>query len=166
MNRLLLALAACASLTALTAPSARAQNASVVATCATGVTLQQGYLQAPLVQNTSGQLCVSSSGGGGGAVTTSPGVVVATDRGGTITTGGVAQNAMAANASRKQWCIQNSPNSVENLNVSAAGTASATAGVMLPPGAQACNQSGNIEQTAISVFAATTGTRWFGSEAQ
>lgn len=111
-----------------------------------------------------GYLCVTSAGGG--SVTTTPVVVTTTDRGGTITAGTTAQTAIAANTSRKGWCIQNDPAATESLWVRANGAASATTGAELVAGAQACNQAGTIDQTAISVYAVTTGHRWFGSETQ
>lgn len=94
------------------------------------------------------------------------GTYTATDKGGTITTGGTAQNAIASNASRKIWCIQNDPSATEILSVRSNGTASATAGTILQAGAQACTPSGQTDTAAISVFAATTGHRWFGFEGQ
>lgn len=93
-------------------------------------------------------------------------VVVATDKSGTLTTGGVAQNAIASNASRKGWCITNDAASGEILYVNTAGTASATTGTPLAVGAQTCNLPGMVTTGAISVFAATTAHRWYGVELQ
>jgi hypothetical protein len=103
----------------------------------------------------------SSTGGGPGAT-----VVTTTTTAGTITLGGTAQNALAANASRKVWCIQNNSALTEPLFVRAAGTASATVGVQLSTGAQACNQPGTVDQGAISVVAATTGHTFVTVESQ
>lgn len=89
-----------------------------------------------------------------------------TDKGGTITTGGTAQNAIASNASRKMWCIQNDPSATEILSVRLNGTASATAGTILQAGQQACSAPGYIDTAAVSVFGATTGHRFFGFEGQ
>lgn len=91
---------------------------------------------------------ISNSVGGPGA---------ATDRSGTISSGGAAQNAMSANTARKRWSLAN--NSDTAMTVHAAGTASATAGLPVYPGQTA---SGD-ETNAISVFCATTGkafTAW------
>lgn len=98
----------------------------------------------------------------------SPALVTTTDRGGTITSGGAAQNAMASNSSRKGWCITNDPAVAagEILYVRANGTASATAGTPVMPGGQVCNGPLLTDTAAISVFAATTGHRWFGFEVQ
>lgn len=94
------------------------------------------------------------------------GTYTPTDKGGTITSGGAAQTAISSNASRKIWCIQNDPAATEILSVRSNGTASATAGIILSAGAQACSPSGQTDTAAISVFAATTGHRWFGFEGQ
>lgn len=88
-----------------------------------------------------------------------------TDKGSTITSGGVAQTAIASNASRKIWCIQNDPANSETLYVRLGGTASATAGIALQAGVQACGQ-GTLDTAAVSVFAATTSHRFFGFEGQ
>lgn len=101
-----------------------------------------------------------------GSFSSGVGTYTATDKGGTVTTGGIAQNAIASNASRKIWCIQNDPSATEILSVRSNGTASATAGTILQAGAQACTPSGQTDTAAISVFAATTGHRWFGFEGQ
>lgn len=89
-----------------------------------------------------------------------------TDKGGTITTGGTAQAAIASNVARKAYCIQNDPAATEILSVRLNGTASATSGTILSAGKQACSQAGFIDTSAVSVFAATTGHRWFGYEGQ
>lgn len=92
--------------------------------------------------------------------------VTTTEKGGTVTSGGTAQAAIAANSLRRGWCIQNDPAATEVMTVRANGTASATTGVALQPGWQTCNQPEMVDTAAISVFAATTGHRWFGFEAQ
>lgn len=94
------------------------------------------------------------------------GLGTTTDKSGTITTGGVAQTAIALNAPRKGWCIQNPPTATENLSVRVGGTASATTGTMLSPGQQACNQAALTDTAAISIFAATTGHVYTGFELQ
>jgi hypothetical protein len=122
---------------------------------------------APIQCDLSGNL--KTTGGGGGSSGGSTGglvTVTTTDKAGTITTGGTAQQAIAANASRKMWCIQNPPAATESLNVRVNGTASATTGVGLMPGTQACGTTGYIDTAAVSVFAATTGHQWLGWEAQ
>lgn len=99
-------------------------------------------------------------------VQTNPGLVVSTDRSGTVTSGGVAQNAMAANLSRKGWCIQNDPAATEALYVRTDGAASASAGTALQAGQQVCSPANVVTTGAISVFAATTSHRWYGVEFQ
>ena len=109
-------------------------------------------------------ICNAISGGGsggGGVVTVTP-----TDRAGTITTGGTAQTAIAANASRKGWCIQNPPGATESLQVRSGAAATATTGVTVPAGQQACNPPGIVDVGIVSVFAATTNHKWQGTEYQ
>jgi hypothetical protein len=101
-------------------------------------------------------------GGSSGGVVT----YTTTDKGATITSGGTAQAAIALNASRKIWCIQNDPAATEVLNVRLNGTASANTGTKLLAGQQACNAPGGTDTSAVSVFAATTGHRFFGFEGQ
>ncbi|HET6969967.1 MAG TPA: hypothetical protein VFH92_02480, partial [Phenylobacterium sp.] len=72
-----------------------------------------------------------------------------TNRGGTVTSGGTAQNAMSANSSRKGWCVQNDPAATENLTVRADGTASATDGTVLQAGQQVCNVPGMTSVGAV-----------------
>jgi hypothetical protein len=101
-------------------------------------------------------------------ISLSPAVVTPTDRGGTITTGGTAQQLAAANASRKQLCVQNPPSATETLYLSTSTTATvAGAGndAGLSPGAQWCAGNGlQINQNAVSVIATTTAHRWIATE--
>lgn len=114
-----------------------------------------------LKPNADGSINVTGSFSAGGVST-----YTTTDKGGTLTSGGAAQAAIASNASRKIWCIQNDPSASEILSVRVNGTASATTGTILQAGQQACNSAGSLDTTAVSVFAATTGHRWFGFEGQ
>lgn len=109
---------------------------------------------------------IASGAADAALVQTNPGQVIATPRNGTITAGGTAQNAMAANVLRKGWCIQNDPAATETLYVQTDGAASATAGTAVPAGQQVCNPASVVTTGVISVFAATTGHRWFGTELQ
>lgn len=120
---------------------------------------------APLATDTAAVVAISPNSANI-TVTPSPLVVSTTDRSGTITLGGTAQPAMAANASRKGWCVQNPPTATEVLVVRASGTATATASNILSAGAQTCNSAGLIDQGAISVFAATTAHAYSAWEAQ
>lgn len=113
--------------------------------------------------NSSGQLSISGSF----SATVATIVVTTTNKAGTVTSGGTAQNAIASNASRKSWCIQNSGAESEDLYVRLGAAASATvADFDLAPGQGVCSSPSMVDQGAVSVFAATTGHRWFGSEAQ
>lgn len=89
-----------------------------------------------------------------------------TDKSGTITTGGTAQTAIAANQYRRVWCIQNDPSETENLTVRVAAAATTTAGTVLTPGTQACNITDNVDRGIVSVLAATTGHKFRGFEGE
>jgi hypothetical protein len=78
-----------------------------------------------------------------------------TDRSGTITTGGTAQVAMAANSTRKGVIVQNT--STGDLRISTTGTASSTAGIKLVAGAYWESPPGMVPSGAISIWGATTG---------
>lgn len=93
-------------------------------------------------------------------------VVSTTDKSGTIVLGGTAQSAIASNASRKGWCIQNPASATEDLFVRVNGTASATTGTDLSPGMQTCSSPSMVDQAAVSVFAATTSHAYLGFEVQ
>lgn len=165
--------------------------ATTVGSC--GAATYPAGQQFPLQQTQTGNLCTNSSGGGGssnativgplGTQTSSNGVTVTiasdqvavatkgvgvttTDKAGTLTSGGTAQTAIALNTSRKGWCIQNPVSATEDLFVRVNGTASATTGVDLSPGFQACNLPSLIDTAAVSVFAATTSHTWLGFEVQ
>lgn len=97
---------------------------------------------------------------------TAPIGVTTTDKAGSISSGGVAQTAIASNASRKGWCVQNPSAATEDLFVRANGTASATTGLDLPPGQQVCSGPTQVDTSAISVFAATTAHTFLGQEVQ
>lgn len=97
---------------------------------------------------------------------TNPGVVISLERGGTITAGGAAQNAMTSNPIRKGWCIQNDPSATETLFVRTDAIASATTGTALAPGQQVCSPASVVTSGVISVYAVTTGHRWYGVEFQ
>lgn len=89
-----------------------------------------------------------------------------TDKYGTITVGGTAQTAIAANPYRLKWCIQNDPSETENLTVRSGAAASATSGTVLTPGTQACNPPDVIDRGIVSVLAATTGHKFRGFEGE
>ena len=127
----------------------------------------------PVYTNESGQLkgamgvvCVnpvngaleSCAGGGTGATS----AATATSRAGTLTTGGTAQTAIAASVARLSWCIENPVDAAEVLVVASGFTPSATVGVQLQPGGQACD----TDKLDVKVWAATTGHSWTGSTKQ
>jgi hypothetical protein len=73
----------------------------------------------------------------------------------TITTGGTAQIAIAANPARKNFEIQNL--SSGDLFISIGSTASATNGFLLPTKGMYSEPAGYSSNVAISIFGATTG---------
>ena len=89
-----------------------------------------------------------------------------TDRSGTITTGGTAQNAIGVNASRNYLLIRNPVTATEDLWVSLVGTATAASpSIRLTPADFLIFECGFIATNAASVIAATTGhafTCWEG----
>lgn len=106
-----------------------------------------------------------------GTIDTAPTVVTPTDDGGTIASGGTAQNAMAANTSRKGGWVQNPCNATEDLYVSTTAAAVVTAGApddadLAPCGSFSLNQNGLVIQTAVSVNAATTAHAYIAKETQ
>lgn len=133
---------------------------------AQSVTVQDGWSgfgNAPLLKvNSDGSLNISGSG----STSPAPLAVTTTDKSGTVTLGGTAQAAIALNASRKAYCVQNPPTATEVLTVRVNGTASATTGVILSAGSQACSLPGLIDTAAVSVFAATTAHAFTAWEAQ
>jgi hypothetical protein len=87
-----------------------------------------------------------------------------TDRSGAITTGGTAQQAMAANASRLGLSIQNLSTTAD-LWINSLGTASAAQpSIKLAPGAYFETPAGYGAVGALSVFSATSGVAFSARE--
>ena len=76
-----------------------------------------------------------------------------------ITTGGTAQNAIAANSARLACMVQNT-HATAILTVNEGGTASATAGILLNPGVGYEYPVGSMPVGAISVWSSTTGATY------
>lgn len=87
-----------------------------------------------------------------------------TDKSGTITTGGTAQTAVAANTARKYLFIQNPSTASGSLWFSTVATAvAASPSIELVPGAS--YESGLFCPTgAVSIIGATTGMAFTGRE--
>lgn len=155
----------------LVAMPARAQTAiyEVVSSCGA-----QSYVAGTsnlATMDTAGNVCSNTSGGGGAAVTTSPTAVTATDRGGTIATGGTVQTLAALNASRKMLWVQNPCNATEDLYVSTTGNAVTTAGApddadLAPCASWTASYNGLVIRSAVTVIAVTTGHAFIAKEAQ
>lgn len=112
-----------------------------------------------LVTFSDGSVGVLSGGDGAGGAAVSGAL---TDRSGTITTGGVAQNAMAANTARKYARLKNPITATEDLYFSFTGTASASSD-SLPAGYEAVSRS-FVPTGALSIYAATTGHAFVAEE--
>lgn len=89
------------------------------------------------------------------------------DYSGSITTGGTAQTAVAANGRRNFLRVENPPSASESLFVRYGGTASTNSGTPdsteLAPGASdefPTGGSGYVPGGAVSVIAATTGHKF------
>ena len=85
-----------------------------------------------------------------------------TDRAGTITTGGTAQQLAAANANRLGWWVQN--NSAGDLRVNRFGTASITAGIRISAGDLYESMPGAQGVGALSIWGATTAQAFSAGE--
>lgn len=137
-------------------------------------TCQGGALNGQIIGGTSpncAYLKVNPDGSIPVGSSTTGSAVTPTDRGGSLVTGGTAQNAMASNTSRKGCWIMNPNDATEKLFVSSSTTATTVTGAPndadLNPGQSwACNQGGNVIQSAISVNAATNGHKWEAKETQ
>ena len=81
-----------------------------------------------------------------------------TSRSGTVTTGGTAQQLMAANSSRKGWCLQNNNTTGNIWFDETGGTAVATQpSIKLYPGDFYESPAAGATPTAISIIGDTTG---------
>lgn len=88
-----------------------------------------------------------------------------TDRSGTVTTGGTAQNAMVANASRKYLLLRNPLEETETLWFDLTATAvAASPSIRLDPGDTFVMEGSFVSTQALSIFAATTGHKWTAKE--
>lgn len=120
---------------------------------------------------TSGGTVEPSTGGALGYGTTSvlanyvrPSQGTLTDRSGTITTGGTAQQAMAANASRKYLLIQNISDTVMWFNFTTTAVADSPSHYLAANGGSFVQESSFVSTEAISIICATTGKKWTAKE--
>jgi len=98
-------------------------------------------------------------------LTTAPISGALTDKSGTITTGGTAQTAAAANTSRKYLFIENPYTATETLWFSTVAAAVADSpSIALQPGDTWENPPHFCPTGAVSVIAATTGHKWTARE--
>lgn len=86
-----------------------------------------------------------------------------TDRGGTITAGGTAQQMMAANTARRGFLIQNQ--STGDLYINGLSTAAANqTSLRIPAGALYETSPHHSGTGAVSIFGATTGQAFYARE--
>lgn len=99
-----------------------------------------------------------------GSVANPPNTGTPTDRSGTMTAGGTAQQVMAANASRVYLFVQNI--SAEDMYVRWTGTATAAQGsILLKPNGSVSYDSNFVPTGAVSIISATTGSKYTAIEA-
>lgn len=91
-------------------------------------------------------------------------IYILTDRSGTITSGGTAQQVVAASTDRRYLLIQNL--STENLWVNFAGTATPGGGsiLILANGGSVVAEGTFIPHSAVSIYGATTGSAFTAYE--
>lgn len=94
-----------------------------------------------------------------------PPAATLTDRSGSVTTGGTAQQLAAANAARKGWRIQNTSGGDQWFNDTGGSASVGGAGCFkVSSGGYYETPAGGASQTAISIFGATTGQTFSASE--
>lgn len=87
-----------------------------------------------------------------------------TDRSGTITTGGTAQQAMAANTSRKYLLIQNISDTNMWINFTTTAVQDSPSILLLANGGSLAQEAGFVSTEAVSIICATTGKKWTAKE--
>ena len=116
------------------------------------VTAFVGTTRVPIsaVDNGDGTYSLKTTGGGGGGST-----VTSTDKSGNIAAGGTAQTAIALNANRRAFWIQNL--SSGDLWISDVGTATtASPSLKIVAGGLYESQPGHCPTSAISIIGSTT----------
>ena len=116
------------------------------------VTAFVGTTRVPIsaVDNGDGTYSLKTTGGGSGGST-----VTSTDKSGNIAAGGTAQTAIALNANRRAFWIQNL--SAGDLWISDVGTATAASpSLKIVAGGLYESMPGNCPTSAISIIGATT----------
>ncbi len=88
----------------------------------------------------------------------------ATERGGTVTSGGASQAVAAANAARTGFWFQNLSSGDLWLRFSASAAAATQPSLRIPAGAYYEMPATGIQVTAINVFGATTGQAFAAAE--
>jgi hypothetical protein len=98
-----------------------------------------------------------------GTVTANPAIGTLTDRSGSITTGGTAQQLAAANATRKYLLIQNISAGDLWLNFTTTAVSDQPS-IKLTPGSSFSMEGSYVSTEAVSVIGATTGQKFTSKE--
>ncbi len=94
-----------------------------------------------------------------------PASITPTDRSGSITAGGTAQQLMAANPSRRAWSIQNTSSGDLWVNEIGGTALLASPSIQVPAGALYESPASYASPSAISIIGATTGQTFTAREA-
>jgi hypothetical protein len=94
-----------------------------------------------------------------------PASITPTDRSGSISAGGTAQQLMAANASRRAWSIQNTSSGDLWVNEIGGTALLASPSINVPAGALYESPASFASPSAISIIGATTGQTFTAREA-
>lgn len=97
----------------------------------------------------------STIGGGSGGTTIKPASGAPTDRSGTVTLGGTAQQIMAANATRTYFFFENPSDTAMWINFGATAVATQPS-ILIAPGASYENPSHFCPNGTVSMICATT----------
>lgn len=120
-----------------------------------------GVLSRSFVEASEAIRVTGAGTGGTTTVVTQPTTGALTDRSGTITTGGTAQNAAAANASRRYLLVRNPLSAAQPLYFNLTGMATADSPSMrLDPGDTFVMEGLFVASNAVSVLGATTGNKF------
>lgn len=87
-----------------------------------------------------------------------------TDRSGTITAGGTAQQVMAANSSRKYLLIQNGSDTAMWFNFTTTAVQDSPSFFLAANGGSFVMEGSYVSTEAISIICATTGKKWTAKE--
>jgi hypothetical protein len=111
---------------------------------------------------TAPSVVTAGSSSGGSYVRPSQGTL--TDRSGTITAGGTAQQAMAANSARKYLLIQNISDTNMWFNFTTTAVTDSPSLLLIANGGSFVQEASFVSTEAISIICATTGKKFTAKE--